>query len=197
MKNFFIVLLLTGVRVAWTLTEGTPNCPVVGNWSDSESTKVLKMWSSVPGNASAIDRMEFSASGYKITYENTNSTTTNIYNSLAFVVLVTNATGADNHSSTEKTVVQLLCANNILYVDVLPVSNSEIEEMAFTLRRSTVMPLNEEPQEQETPTTSTAAAPQFILVNITFPRRQEDDTGEYMEGYSDASRYSSLVSPAG
>ncbi|MPC23416.1 hypothetical protein E2C01_016461 [Portunus trituberculatus] len=190
MRNFFIVVLLAGVRVAWTLTEGTPNCPVVGNWSDSEGTKVLGVWSFSLNNASNIGGIDLSVNGYKITHENHNSTTTNIYSNPAFVVLVTNATGPNNHFSTEKTIVQLLCANNILYVDVLPVSDSAMEEMAFALRRSTVLPLNEEPQEP--PIASPAVTPQFILVNITLPRRQDDDTGEYMESYSGDEREASL-----
>ena len=190
MRSFFLVVLLSGIRVAWTLTEGTPNCPVVGNWSDSEGTKVLGVWSSDLNNASAIGGIDLSANSYKIIHRDTNSTNTNIYSSPAFVVLIANATGPDNQSSTEKTIVQLLCANNILYVDVVPVSDSATEEMAFTLRRSSVLPLNEAPQ--ESPTASPAATPQFILVNITFPRRQDDDTSERMESNSYAQRDVSL-----
>lgn len=184
MRNLFILALLAGFRVAWTLTEGAPNCPVVGNWSDSEGTKTLMAWSAAPGNRSAIDHMEFNMGGYKLTHVHdiTNSSKAlNIFNSPAFVVLVANATGPDNYSSTEKTIVELICANNILFVDVLPASDIASQETTFALRRRTLSPLNEEPQ--ISPASSPSITPQFILVNITLPRRQEDDSNEYKEDY--------------
>ena len=184
MRNLFLLVVLACLRVAWTLTEGTPNCPVAGNWSDSEGTKTLSAWSADSGNGSIVHHMELNMGDYKITHENSNASKAVImYNSTAFVVLLANATGPNNYTSTEKTIVELICANNLLYVDIVPASDISTEETEFALRRQRLPPLNEAPQVP--PASSPSNNPQVLLVNITLKGYQEDDSHEYKDEFEE------------
>lgn len=187
------------LRVAWPLTEGAANCPVAGNWSDAEGTKMLRVWRSVQGNSSVqgntsgliplqpslTTNLELNTSGYRFVHEGWNATTPQtIFNSTAFLVVLANVTGPNGYSSTDRTIVELLCSNDILFVDIYPASDMAVEETSFPLRRRVAPPLSEEPpilSSSPSSPSSPGISPQFILVNISLPHRQQDDRQEHVE----------------
>lgn len=191
---FVVAVVAVFLRGASPLREGTPNCPVMGSWSDAEGSKTLRLWRSVETNTSApgntttpnppalnVTRMELNVTDHRFVYENRNvSKPQTIYNSTAFLVVLANITGPAGYGNANQTIVELLCANDILYVDIYPPADIALQETSFSLRRLVAPTLSEAPQESPTPTNASPASsdrsPQFILVNITLPNRQDDDS---------------------
>lgn len=190
---FAVAVVVACVRLVWPLTEGAANCLVAGDWSDVEGGKRLRVWRASQGNTTQPNalpvnlttHLELNMSDYRFAHESTNATRPQvIYNSTAYLVVLANATGPNGYASKDKTIVEALCSNDMLFVEIVPPADMAPEETSFTLRRRAVAPLSEALQEN-TRNASTSSSPdlspRFILVNITLPNRHEDDSVGYEE----------------
>lgn len=176
MRNILFLVLAGVVGMAWAFPKGRPNCPVVGNWTDPEGTK--NMWLSHfthEGGELVTEQMSLNTSRTLITHVLTrpaNNTILGMPNS-PMVYYPSNVTCPDGRVEQQSVVVQAKCINDLLWVKVIPVSEASIYShiTSFTLRRQN-LPVFSEALPPPAPPSPT---PQFILVNITLPRRQEDD----------------------
>lgn len=188
-----VVLLVAGAARGFPMVR--PNCPVLGNWTDPEGTK--HMWLSLvphPEGGLVTEEMSLNTSRTIIHHVLTRAANDSVLSTTTtpLVYFPSNLTRPDGHEERESVVVQAKCVNDLLWVSVIPVSEESIygHVMSFTLRRQVLPVLSEAPPPlpPTTPhphlppgTQSSSKTPQFILVNVTFPQRQEDDNISYME----------------
>lgn len=188
-----VVLLVA--RAARGFPKVRPNCPVLGNWTDPEGTK--HMWLSLvphPEGGLVTEEMSLNTSRTIIHHVLTCAANDSILGTATtpLVYYPSNLTRPDGHEERESVVVQAKCVNDLLWVSVIPVKEESIygHVLSFTLRRQVLPVLSEAPPPPSPPVTphphlplgsQSSPTPQFILVNVTLPQRQEDDNISYME----------------
>ncbi|MPC63664.1 hypothetical protein E2C01_057765 [Portunus trituberculatus] len=146
------------VRAAWPWPEGQPNCNISGEWSDPLGAETLSAAVVARGgNASTLEVAFNSTGGH--------------YRGAAPLedgkAAALKMTGTKNDSL----LLHLLCLNDVLWAMQTPLYSSPRMIRMFSFRRREVpAPL----QDTASPAPS-SSAPEFILVNISLPKRQEDD----------------------
>lgn len=195
MKNCLFLLavgLLLVAGAAHGFPQVRPNCPVSGNWTDPDGRR--QMWLSQSLHTDGVtEEMGLNTTSALIHHALTRPANNSILGepNTAMVYYLSNVTLPDGLEEQESVVVQAKCVNDLLWVTVIPLSEESIygHITTFTLRRQAVQALSEAPPPSSvTPNPhppSGAQAhppnPQFILVNVTLPQRQEDDNLYYME----------------
>ena len=176
MRNLFFLMLAGVVGSALSFPKGRPNCPVVGNWTDPESTKFMWVSHITHEDGQLVtEQMSLNTSKTLITHELTRPANITILDAPTspMVYYPSNVTRPDGKVENESVVVQAKCINDILWVKVIPMSEASIYShiTSFNLRRQVIPVLSE----ALPPPTTPSAAPKFILVNITLPQHQEHD----------------------
>ncbi|MPC99552.1 hypothetical protein E2C01_094973 [Portunus trituberculatus] len=188
-----VFLILAGIPgMATASSMGRPNCPVFGNWSDPEGgrTMSLSLTTNEQGNL-VTEQMRLNTSWVLLTHEQTRPINNTVLGTPTspLIYYPSNVTRPDGHVEQETVVVEARCINDLLYVMVIPVSENSISSHVntFTLRRQQVPVLSEAlpPTAPPSNTPAIPATPQFILVNISLPRRQDDDV-PHMEDATDS-----------
>lgn len=154
--KYLILVMVLGVAATWP--EGRPNCPIAGEWGDPEGAEVL---------LASLVQKDNNGSTLEVQFNSTRDQ----YRGSAPVDDKRAAAVKVNSGQNDTLLLHLLCLNDALWVLQTPLNESPRMMRMFTFRRrQPPVPL----QDTTSPAPS-SSLPQFILVNISLPKRQEDE----------------------
>lgn len=178
MKWLVLLAVLVLVAGASSWPEGRPNCNVSGEWTDATATDFLAASVLDKGNATTILEVTFNSSGGQ-------------YNGTAPLVDPKTAALRVSGKDNDTLLLLLVCLNDVLWVQQTPLHESPRMMRMFAFRRrpppppplqdtttnprSSVRGANSSGRLSSSPYPPQPSVPEFILVNISLPKREEDD----------------------
>lgn len=154
--KYLILLMVLGVTATWP--EGRPNCNISGEWGDPEGAEVFTASMVEKGGNASILEVNFNS-------------TRDQYRGTAPAEDKKAAALKVNGRQNDTLLLHLLCLNDVLWVLQTPLNDSPRMMRMFAFRRR----LPTAPLQDTTSPAPSSTVPQFILVNISLPKRQEDD----------------------